>query len=743
MKIKERLQQIYRGPERRASTVGASFLLSLTLLFFGPSYLYYTNILEIPYLYTDLVWFFIAYSLTAGVILSLILLFLRGSVHQRAVALVFALGLLFWIQGHILVWDYGILDGREIIWNDYLLNGIIDSAVWIAVLGIAIFKGPSFYKHIAVASVILLLIQGGGLAAEIYQAPDEPEWKSYTIGYDDETMFEFSQEQNVIILVLDAFQSDVFQEIIDEDDEYREMFDGFTYYRNAVGGFSYTYASVTFILTGEYYDNSIPIQNFIKNAFLNNSIPLALKEGGYRVDLFPSGGPEIYLGDEIASNIGTKQRNKVERVVDQQKGAMELQRLTMFRYVPHFVKSYFYFIPFVELGENDDIHRDVVFYNSLVSSTTASSGEKVFKFFHIWGAHDPYILNAQLHKEELPQNRSGYKEQAKAALKISAEMVAQLKKHGIYDNSMIFIIADHGNSWGGMGLKTEKIYENDEFDFQTVNKRVVASGIPLMLVKPFHSDGDLKISDVPVTLGDISQTIASELQLSDEFPGVSILSLNESSERERKFFHYLWTREYQDLGKTYLFPMTEYAINGHSWSLNSWESTYRTYFPGEIITSLPTYEYGTVILFGIDGTAHRLDKQYQVTGWSYPETRHTWTDGHSAILAIQTKSTDSDLILTIFATPYLSGEDVDQQRVSVKVNGQQVGELIFDQPGTWVSGSLYGFQEKKITIPHDVLKEGIQYLIFELPDAISPKELGISEDGRDLALAVRSIIIDY
>ena len=259
MTIKERIQQIFHGPEKRGTTVAASFLLSLTLLFFGPSYLYYTNILEIPYLYTDLVWVFIIHSMVAGAILSLLLLFLKGSVHQRAVALVFALGLLFWVQGHILVWDYGILDGREIIWNDYLLNGIIDSAVWIIVLGVALFKAPSFYKHIALASVLLLVVQGGGLAAEIYQAPDEPEWKSYTIGYDDETMFEFSKEQNVIILVLDTFQSDVFQEIIDEDPEYREMFDGFTYYRNAVGGHPTTYPSVTFILTGRHYNNSIPM----------------------------------------------------------------------------------------------------------------------------------------------------------------------------------------------------------------------------------------------------------------------------------------------------------------------------------------------------------------------------------------------------------------------------------------------------------------------------------------------------
>ncbi|SCL74658.1 Phosphoglycerol transferase, alkaline phosphatase superfamily [Methanoculleus chikugoensis] len=728
MTIRERIQQIFHDPEKWGPTVAASFLLSLTLLFFGPSYLYYTNILEIPYLYTDLVWVFVIHSLVAGVILSILSLFLKGSVHQRVVVLVFALGLLFWVQGHILVWDYGILNGREIVWNDYLLNGIIDSAVWIAILGVALFKAPSFYKHIALASVLLLVVQGGGLAAEIYQAPDEPEWKSYTIGYDDETMFEFSKEQNVIILVLDSFQSDVFQEIIDEEDEYREMLDGFTYYRNAMGGFPTTYASVTFILTGEYYDNSIPIQDFIKNAFLEDSIPLILKENGYRVDLFPLEGAELYLGDEIASNVGTQQHSRVDKDVDQQKGAMELYRLTMFRYVPHFLKSEFYFMPFVELGDSDDLHRDVVFYNSLISSTVASSEARTFKYYHIWGAHGPYTLNAQLQQEDLPQDRSGAKEQSKAALNIAGELITQLKRQGIYDNSIIFIISDHGTHAGRIGLNTGSLDESAGNEIQTVGEGVIASGLPLMLVKPFNSDGDMAISDAPVTLGDVPHTIASVLMLSDVPSGPSIFSFSDSSDRDRKFYHYNWSQWLDGEYHTYLPPMSEYSVSGHSWLPSSWKPTFRIYKPKEVVISLPTYEYDSVTQFGIKGTA----QQYQLAGWSGPEEGFTWTSGPLAVLAVRTKNTDSDLTLTITASPYLGGEVIDQQRMIVAVNRQYVGEWVFEQSG---------FQEKTIVIPREVLEEEIQYVAFELPDAVSPSDLGLSEDKRSLAIAVHSMRI--
>ena len=43
------------------------------------------------------------------------------------------------------------------------------------------------------------------------------------------------------------------------------------------------------------------------------------------------------------------------------------------------------------------------------------------------------------------------------------------------------------------------------------------------------------------------------------------------------------------------------------------------------------------------------------------------------------------------------------------------------------------------SIPKECLKDNILSLQLELPDAVSPKELGDGEDGRKLALAITSI----
>lgn len=66
----------------------------------------------------------------------------------------------------------------------------------------------------------------------------DPWWIKY--GVITEEQFNFSNTQNVIVLVVDTFQSSVFQEITDADQELKVALDGFVYFRRASGIFPYT-----------------------------------------------------------------------------------------------------------------------------------------------------------------------------------------------------------------------------------------------------------------------------------------------------------------------------------------------------------------------------------------------------------------------------------------------------------------------------------------------------------------------
>ncbi len=146
---------------------------------------------------------------------------------------------------------------------------------------------------------------------------------------------------------------------------------------------------------------------------------------------------------------------------------------------------------------------------------------------------------------------------------------------------------------------------------------------------------------------------------------------------------------------------------------------------GSIIISEPNvYEYGSQIKFGNEGNA----KQYQGQGWSAPENNLTWTDGKSASLVIPVSQPQSDLILnTTVLFSFVAG-DIVNQKVNVYTNGNKLGEWDISSGGNYM-----------IKIPKEYITNTLLELIFELPNAVSPMELNVSDDTRSLGIAVQSI----
>src|SRR5690606_15040160 len=99
--------------------------------------------------------------------------------------------------------------------------------------------------------------------------------------------YAFSAEQNVILIVLDAFQSDVFDDIIKQEPKYASRLVGFTYFPDAVAGANFTEIAVPALLTGQIYDNGRPRQDFMREAFLKTGITTLLNSQGFVADIYP------------------------------------------------------------------------------------------------------------------------------------------------------------------------------------------------------------------------------------------------------------------------------------------------------------------------------------------------------------------------------------------------------------------------------------------------------------------------
>ena len=235
----------------------------------------------------DLLAFSILMFVAAMAVASIVYLLIPAAIRPPIVALIFALTLLLWLQGNILVWDYGPLDGRSIAWGDHIGNGLIDTTIWILVIVLALAMRELTLKVALGFSAVILaasLVQFGTGALQQSGNAGESGVRKFQI---DETLkFRFSNENNVILIVLDEFQSDVFNEVTAQP-EYRRVFDGFTYFPDAVAGSNFTQLAIPALLTGTLYDNSVPRSEFMEETFLKYGITTVLKNAGFDVGVYP------------------------------------------------------------------------------------------------------------------------------------------------------------------------------------------------------------------------------------------------------------------------------------------------------------------------------------------------------------------------------------------------------------------------------------------------------------------------
>ncbi len=231
------------------------------------------------------------------------------------------------------------MDGHAIDWTQNTWRGWVDGAIWAALLILSIIYYPQVYKTALAASVALICLQSAYLVFTSIQTPEILQKKRLAANIEPpDEIFEFSPTQNVIHIVLDALQSDVFQEVIDQQaDHYYPALEGFTFFKETTGSFRLTLMSIPAILSGQNYKNDIPIPQFLDRVMKEKTIPNVLYDNGYEVDL-------VVIDDRYTVGKNTNSYKipvpygvtKAEHL--QAKSALILD-LVLFRCAPHFSQA--------------------------------------------------------------------------------------------------------------------------------------------------------------------------------------------------------------------------------------------------------------------------------------------------------------------------------------------------------------------------------------------------------------------
>src|SRR5688572_33089239 len=100
--------------QRLKSIVAPALLVILPLCLFGPFTIFSGNEAEFSAPFREIIPPLLIAGAGIALVLIVLAVALRGKMFRAYVALLFGLGIVIWIQGNLLVADYGPLDGTAI-----------------------------------------------------------------------------------------------------------------------------------------------------------------------------------------------------------------------------------------------------------------------------------------------------------------------------------------------------------------------------------------------------------------------------------------------------------------------------------------------------------------------------------------------------------------------------------------------------------------------------------------------------
>lgn len=542
----QRIEYIDKADFRRMFFDALPFVSAwgiMTGLYF-PNELYIHNIEEFAGHYGAFFLIMLAGSAAEIVLLIVIfLLFLPKKIYKIMYLLIAGISCAGYLQSMFLNGTLSAMDGEKQIWSGQKL--FVNACIWIVILLISVIGGyrrNAVRKVFQILCVYISLIQIVTLGWLLITSNVKNQNENAALT--NKGSLELAQEDNVLVFVLDNFDSSWFEEIYEDDGSILEPLKDFTYYRNGTSQFAHTNNGIPCMLTGtEWNPDDV---DYARYAYENSDALEQIMEHGTDVRIFT----DLEL---MPGALAQKMENYSDTIVRRYKAAetyTTMLRTSMYKVAPFAVKPcYEYYTSDIEnITYNNDIwsiDNDLMFYHNLVENGLSVSGEKsAFRFYHMRGPHSPFYLSEDL-KYEMTGRTVTRVSQGKGSLKIVYEYMEQMKVLGRYEDATIIITADHGQS--------------NISDAQMNPERPDKTSRTLFLVKkPGEHHENMKISEAPVSQAELIPTILQALDMEYTSYG---RTFEEIPVNERR------VRRYIDI---YGSSNIEYVIDGHAADLNSW-----------------------------------------------------------------------------------------------------------------------------------------------------------------------------
>lgn len=564
-----------------ARSAAISAILMATVCVAVPFAIYAGNRAEFSASFPDVLAMYLPYVLVLILAFAVLGAVMPARAFERYFGVLAALAVLTWLQGSLLVWDYGQLDGRSIPWFEDAWKGVLDLSLWTVVL-VSAYRLPKFRRVVSLAAAATLGIQAAAIVVTAVPRADELLVSSFatTDAAGRGAIARFSADRNVLHVVMDGFQSDIFREILEEEGGggLKEQLDGFTFFRDNLGVFPYTQMAVPALLSGKIYRNHMPAEDFVAGTLRGRTILSAASEYGYEVDIAaPVPLKNVYGLVEHTHSYGITANSHATRDDYTAADSAKLADLSLFRVVPHFAKALVHrdeLWVFQGRGRSREyLHlqyfADLQFLRQLRDEMTADRDVPVYKMLHVMLSHRPTVGSGDCVFDGIhATTRAAVKNQARCGLIGVLRILERMRELGIYDSSLIVLMADHGAWVPADGVTGQPGAGTTGAE---VAPETIGMAIPVLAVKPPGASGELRISGAPTSIIDVPATISALLGLNARFDGIPAFENRTGTTRERHHLTYAYGKnpEHED----YYYAMREYVVEGSVFDATAWRAT--------------------------------------------------------------------------------------------------------------------------------------------------------------------------
>ena len=425
------------------------FAVCFTFLFFGPMEITAYGQSSLVFNFDTGLPVMAAFAVGVCIVGALVLAIFRGRIFDYILTAVFSLLLCGYIQGNFLNGkQVGALMGDSIQWSAQKTSMTLNLLIWLLVFLVPFFvlyfSKKVWKKTLIYISAALVVMQGVAFVTMFTSGTvSAGSNKSHYLSTKDESVY--SSKHNTLVFLLDRLDYDNIEEIKREEPHFFDRLDGFTSYDNAISNHCRTIPAINYLFTNcDSLLWKVPQEQYLEQSwdYGGKNILKDIKVNNYTLDFYTDINCMFASGDTVQNYVSNLPKS-VDNL-SRKSLVRNLCNLSGYRYLPVALKPFFWCY-------SDDVNNNIFKSNNMykidetqydkIGGFSKTDSTNYFKYYHFMGSHNPYTVNVN----GIRTGSTDVISQTKGNFQILYRAFAKMKKLGVYDNSTIIILGDHGD----------------------------------------------------------------------------------------------------------------------------------------------------------------------------------------------------------------------------------------------------------------------------------------------------------